>query len=275
MDEGAEGAHRGGPLNVNVGQHDQCRVAAQLQVDPLQMLAGQPRDGAARPGGSGEHDHPDVGIGDHCLAGARRARQDVQEAAGQPGPGEDLGQHHTTADRGPRVRLEDDRVTQRQRGRDRPDGQDRRDVERRDHANHSGRHVPGQAQPGLLGPQHVPVRLRGERGRLVALIGGDMHLQIAHRRDGAGFPGQPHLDLIRMGVPQIARAPQHGGPLAVGRSGPVPLGLLGPARRPAHVGWSGVADPAELLSGGRLGHRVLATGTCPPAIRKDLALPGT
>ena len=54
-------------------------------------------------------------------------------------------------DRGPRVRLQHHRVAQRQRGRDRADGQDLREVERRDHPDHAGRHPLGPAQVGRLG----------------------------------------------------------------------------------------------------------------------------
>ena len=179
-------------------------------------------------------------------------------AVGQPGRREQLGEQHAAADRGARVRLEHHGVAERECWRYRPDRQDRRHVERRDHADHSGRHPAGHAQPRLRRAQQLAVRLRGERGGLVALLGRHADLQVAKRRDGSGFPGQPGLDLVGVLKPQIAGLAQHRGPLAVRHGRPVHAALACPLHRCVDVGGARMADPAELLAGGRLGHRMLA-----------------
>ena len=79
---------------------------------------------------------------------------------GQPGLLEDPGEHHAAAHRGARVGLEHHRVAQRQRGGDRPDRQDDRGVERRDHPDHADRQPARHRQPRLVRAQQLAVRVR-------------------------------------------------------------------------------------------------------------------
>ena len=85
------------PGHVRVVQHDQRRVAAQFQVHPLEMLAGQRADVPADRGRAGERDDPHHRVGDQRLARVRAAGQHVQQPVGQAGLLEHPGQHHAAA----------------------------------------------------------------------------------------------------------------------------------------------------------------------------------
>ena len=97
-------------------------------------------DRAAGPGRAGERDHPYQRLGDQRLADVGGAGQHVQHARRQAGLLEQRREQRAAADGGARVGLEQHRVAQRQRRRDRADAEDRRHVERRDHADDADRH---------------------------------------------------------------------------------------------------------------------------------------
>jgi hypothetical protein len=75
-------ARRDRGRQVDVVQDDQCRVAAQFQMYPLEVLRGQFADSPAGGGGTGERHDSDAWLGDHCLARVDAAGQHVQQAVG-------------------------------------------------------------------------------------------------------------------------------------------------------------------------------------------------
>ncbi len=202
------------------------------------------------------------------------AGQHVQQALGQPGLLEHPGQRHAAADRGARVRLEHHRVAQRQRGRHRADRQDLREVERRDHADHADRDPLGETEVRRFAGQQLTVGARGQRGRLVHLLGGDVRLELSGRGDLAALPDVPLLDLLGVGPPDVAGPAQQRGPLGVRGRGPGGLGGRRRGGRGGHVGGRRDAGPAQFRAGGRLGDRSLPAGGGLPAAREDLAPPG-
>ncbi len=70
--------HRG--VEVGVVEHDRGRLAAQLEADPLQLLAADRGDLAAGRGGAGEGDLVDAGVRHQVLAGLAAAGHDVDHA---------------------------------------------------------------------------------------------------------------------------------------------------------------------------------------------------
>ena len=216
-------------------------------------------------GRAGEGDDPDGRLGDQRLAGVHAAGQHVQQALGQAGLLEHPGQHHAAAHRRARVGLEDHRVAQRERGRDRADGEDLREVERRDDADDPGRDALDVAQP--------------RRARW------------AGSRPSAGWAASPPRRSPRW--PRASRtAPRAGSCRPRGRSSPrsrprwparsrrpcagsaarwvygvaAQAGWAAAASRAAggHVGGPGDPGPAELAAGGGLGDRRLAAGGVQP-----------
>ena len=83
---------RGRGLEVDVVQHQQRGVAAELEVHPLEVLGGEGADRPAGPGRAGEGDHPHGPLHDERLADVGAAGQDVQDPVGQARLGEDLGE---------------------------------------------------------------------------------------------------------------------------------------------------------------------------------------
>ena len=280
VQERAPGAGRGRLGHVGVVHHDHGRVAAEFQVAALEVGGGKLAHMPAHGGGAGERDHPDQRVGDQRLAGVGAAGQHMQQALGQPGLLEHPGQHDAAADRGARVRLEHHRVAQRQRGRHRADGQDLREVERGDHADHADRDPLGEAQVRRLAGQQLTVGARGQRGRLVDLLGGDVRLELGRRGDLAALADAPLLDLVGVGLPDVARTAQHRGPLGVRGRGPGRLGGRRRGGRGGHVGGRRDAGPAEFRAGGRFDDRrphrprrpsIRPSRPCPAR----LTLPGT
>ena len=98
-------------------------VAAQLEADPLEQVAGQRADPPPGRGRAGERDPGHVRVGDDRLAGLGAADDDVEQALGQPGLPEHRLEHRAAADRRLRVGLEDDGVADGQRRRDDPHAQ--------------------------------------------------------------------------------------------------------------------------------------------------------
>jgi hypothetical protein len=188
----------GGLLDVDVVEHQQGAVAAELEMHALEVLGGQGGDPAAGAGRPGERDHAHVRVGHDGFPDVDTARDHAEHTGGESGLFEDPGQGHPTADGGPRIRLEDDGVPEREGRRHSPDGQDQREVERRDHSHHPDRHPPGQAQPWLVRTQQLPVGVGGQRRGFVALLGGHRRLEVPLRLDRPGFPNDPVRHLVRV-----------------------------------------------------------------------------
>ena len=240
--------------HVDVAHDDQRRVAAQFQVRPLEVLPGQRTDRPPGAGRAGEGDDPDGGLDDQGLADVGPTGQHLQDAGRQARLLEDAGEHRPTADRRARVGLEDHRVAQRQRRRDRADRQDGRHVERRDHADHPRRYAAGERQPRRPGAQQLAVGVGGQRRGLVALLRAGVHLEVTEGLDRAGLPRQPALDLVRVGLQHLSGPPQHPCPLLEGQRRPRLLRLDRAHPRGVHVLRRRLPDLAQRLTGRRL-HR--------------------
>lgn len=88
-------AHRHAPGHlgqVRVGEDQGRRLAAELQVDPLQRTRGPAHDGAAGLGGAGDAHHVHPGVGDQGLPHLGVAEDDLEQPLRRPCTGEQLGQ---------------------------------------------------------------------------------------------------------------------------------------------------------------------------------------
>lgn len=161
VEERPPGTDARGLLDVLVLEDEQGTVAAELEVHPLEMLGSERATRRPAPV-------------EPVKAMTRTSRwitrasptslppgSTLSTPRGQPCLLEDAGQRDAAADRGARVGLEHHRVAQRQRRRDGPDREDQREVEGRDHADHTHRHTPGQAETRLVRAQQLAVRVRG------------------------------------------------------------------------------------------------------------------
>ncbi len=90
----AEGRELGGGGDVRVVEHDECRLAAEFEEDPLEGVGCRRHDLLADRRRAGEGDHVDVRVGGHQFAGRDlRRRQDVDDAGGDVGVvGDELGE---------------------------------------------------------------------------------------------------------------------------------------------------------------------------------------
>ena len=252
-----------GRVQVGVLQHDQGGVAAEFQVGALEVAAGGLADRAARGGRTGEGDDRHVRVGDQRLPGARRRRAArAARPRGSPASSKTARERHAAADRGARVRLEHDGVAEGERRGDRADGEDQRGVEGRDHARRR-RPGPGGCRISRAprGRQDLPDRARGERGGLVALLGGDVQFEVGLAGDGAGLAHEPLAQFVGVRGEQVAGPAQHGGPDEVRGAGPLGLGGAGRLGGRGDVLRGGEGDGTERVAGGGLGDGVFAVPT--------------
>ena len=73
------GAESDGRLEVGAVEDQQRRIAAKLQVDPLELLTGELGDPTAHRGRPGERDDLDRRVPDHRLTDVGSAGQHVQQ----------------------------------------------------------------------------------------------------------------------------------------------------------------------------------------------------
>ncbi|SPF07258.1 hypothetical protein SMA5143A_8108 [Streptomyces sp. MA5143a] len=270
MVEGAERPRGRRLLHIHVVQDDQRRVAPQFEVDALQMPRCRCRDRFSGPRGSGEGDHGHLGVIHQCRADVSAPRQYVQQAAGEPRLLENPRDHHTAADRGPGVGLEDDGVSQSQRRSHRSHRQHHRCVERGDHTDNADRAPTGERQPVLHGAEHLPERRRGQCRGFVALlrcaVGG---LEVCECPQRSRLPHDPVGDLGVMLFEQARSTPQDLCPFDVRQRRPL---LLRPHRLPhgpAQVVGRGSTDTTQRLAGRRLERVVRFARTLDPLAGED------
>ena len=191
MEPGAERDRRSGGVEIGVLQHDHGVLAAEFELDLLQMLAGEFADAAPDSARAGERHHGDVGIGADRLAGFDAARQNMEHALGQAGfleyPGDDEAAGHDRA----RIGLEDDRVAGRQRRSDGAHRQDQREVEWRDDADDAARNAPGNADAAGIGRQHQALRLGAHGGGAIETFRHQMDFEAGLGRNAAGLARDP------------------------------------------------------------------------------------
>ena len=152
-----------GQVEVGVVEDDDRVLAAELEVDPLEVLRAVLHDGDARVTRARERDHRHVGMANQAIAdGAAAAVHDVDDALGDSGLVQQLDESLPQRGRIGR-RLEDDRVAGDERRGDLP-GRDRdREVPGRDRADdpdrHAHRHVELVAELGRRGLAEQPPAL--------------------------------------------------------------------------------------------------------------------
>ena len=193
-------------LDVRVLEHDQRAVAAQLEHERLSLRpAASP---TLRPVAVEPVNEIILTFGSSTSAWPTSAPpgEHVQHALGQPGLLEDARHQHAAADRRVRIRLEHDRVAQRERRRRPSASPARTGSSRADHADHADRHAPRRARPPRRHRrQHRPSGCEiSERGRLVELADRGADLVVRLGRDRAGLADQPALEL-RRGAARAAR----------------------------------------------------------------------
>ena len=262
VEVGRRGDHLRGARKVGVRHHDDGRLAAELEVHPLEGLRRRQRDLGAGPDRAGDGDQAGGRVLDEVATGRGVAVDDVEHPGRQDGAG-DLGEQHGGARRGV-AGLEHDRVAGGQGGRDLPDRHRERVVPRRhlsDDADGLAADRRGVALEVL--PRRLPLqqpRGAGEEPQLVDALVDLLARDVAHRL--AGVAGLHRADLVaspgdRGGEVEEVRLSRPGGePLPRGRralgSGVRPVDLLVRRDRRAAVGLAGHrVDEVDELGGHR------------------------
>ncbi len=180
---------------LDVVEHDDRRLAAELQVDPLEVLGRGLRDLHARAHRAGDRDHRRGRVADDPGAGLAVADDDVEHARREDLT-HDLGQLDR-GDRGGVRRLEHDRVARGQRRGDLPDGHHHRVVPRRDLAHDADRLVAdhrGVVGEELTGGRPLQ-RARGAREE-AEVVGRGRDLVLCHARAGLARVEALRLDKL-------------------------------------------------------------------------------
>ncbi|GAA3091024.1 hypothetical protein GCM10020254_39980 [Streptomyces goshikiensis] len=217
---------------------------------PLEVPGGDLADVAADPVGAGEGDDLRDGVRQERVADLGDVGdQHVEQAGRQPGVLEDLGDEPAADHRGVLVRLDHDRVAQRQRRGDRLQGDEEGEVEGADHGDHADREAlhpvllarDGRGKDPALGADgqldRLADELLGEVDLVLGLGTGPAEL-VDHRLDD--------FLLALLGDPQGAFEDLASGVRAGG--GPFPLGPLGGAVGLVHLLDGGHGDGRELLT---------------------------
>ncbi|GIW20098.1 MAG: hypothetical protein KatS3mg065_0394 [Chloroflexota bacterium] len=255
VDEGPGRRPAGRRFEVGVGEDEDGRLPAELEVDPLEGRRGGRHDGLPGLGVAGEGEHVDVGMaGDRRPDRVAAAGDDVEDAVGQAGlPGE-LGEAEGGEGRR-RGGLEDDRVAGRQGRTDLPDRHPEGIVPGRHLADDADRLAADEARvaAGVLG-RPLALEDPGRPGEEAEVVDGEGEVRFA--AELVGRPGLEGLDpgqLVGLGLDAVGEAPQDGRPLA-GREATPDARLEG-----APGGGDGgidvvdgpLGDPADELAGRR------------------------
>jgi len=130
-----------------------------------------------------------------CLP--RRMCDDVEDAVRQPGLGEDLAPEQAAGDGRPLGRLQDDRVAERERCRDRARRENQGRVPRRDRADDADRLAnPHRERTGIVRGQDLPDGLVRRGRRLAEEPGDEMHLEHPEAEGAAGLACEDRDDLV-------------------------------------------------------------------------------
>ena len=229
---------------IDVLVHD---VAPCGHADPALVHKGPERRGGGGPGQvRARQDNQRV------VAAEFQVRALEQPPGRQPGLLEDPHQRHPAADRRAGVGLEQHGVAEGQRGGDRADGEDQREVERRNHGHDADRAPAGEGPAVFVRGQHVPGREGRQRRGLAAFVGRDVRFQACLGRNAAGLAHDPVLDLGGVLLPEQPGAAQHGGAVLGVEFCPVLLGSRRCAGGVTDVPDSGEAIAAQRRAGGGL-----------------------
>jgi hypothetical protein len=247
--ETAQGDRARRQLQVGV-RHDHDR-AGRAELERQLLHPGPGGDPLADPGRAGERHlpHPRVGH-EHIAERAARAGQHRQHALGQPGVDEAPGQRQRS-ERGVAGRLEDDRVSGRQRRRDLVQDQQGGVVERGDRHDDPDRLPDGEADLVETGAR-IRVQRQGVAVELGALERGEPNQVTRAARlrrrlsDRFAVLGADRRGDLRRPLVGQLRCPQQDSHPLVGRRAP-------PDRRAAVRGCQGELDVRQ-SGGGHLPH---------------------
>ena len=185
-------------LHVGVVEDDHRRLAAELQVDPLQgvrRVLGDPLAGRRR---ARQRDHVDLGMRHQRRARGIAMAADEVHDAGRIDLGRQLGQDLERRHRGGLGRLQDEGAAGGERGADLPDGHHQRVVPGGDLPHHAGRlatDVGGVVLHVLA--RGAPFHRPSGSGEEAELIHHRRDLLVEHRLPRlAGVPGLPVGDLL-------------------------------------------------------------------------------
>ena len=199
----------------------------------LELAARDLGDLAAGPGRAGEVDHRDVRVGDERLADVDAAGHDLQQAGGQAGRGEHLGEQQAAADRRLRRRLEHDGVAERERRGDtrmpRISGKFHGVMQP---TTPRGMRSATLTRVGLCEGMIGAVARDVSAGGLEQLVRGAADLVVGLAADAAGLAHDQRGDLVGAALELGGRGAQDAGAHVVGLGGPARLrGLRGARRR--------------------------------------------
>ena len=228
-------------FHVGVVEDDHRRLAAELEVEPLDPIGRDLGDVLAGVGVAGHRDHPDLGMPDEVVADrGARAGDDVEDARRED-VGGDLAEDQR-GQRRPSRRLEDDRVARREGRPDLPAGHHDRVVPRRDRGDHPDRLAPDhRGQAGRVLVDRLALHHPRATGEEAQVVDHDRDLVDRGADRLAGVLRLEATELVAACLEGVGELEEHPAPLGRGRVLP---GLEG--RR------GGVGGPVDVLRAGRL-----------------------
>ena len=244
-------------LEVGVVEHDHGRLAAQLEVHPLQRVGRGARDLLAGCDVSGQRDHRDVGMADEACPGRLPVPEDDVQHSLRKVLGRELGEARRGQGRllgG----LQHHRVPGGQRWPDLPDRHHQGVVPRRDLADDADRLAADHRRVAahvLAGGEAVEgARHTGEEAQVVDQ---DRHLVGLHRLDRlADIQGLELRQLIAVLLERVGDSQQRQGALAGRSLGPLRECALGGLHRGVDVVLAGQRGGRDLLARGRVQDRL-------------------
>jgi hypothetical protein len=242
------------PIEIGVVEHDERRLATQLQRQRLARTGGLLADDAADLRRAGECDLVDPVMLDDQRTCFAFAGHDVQHARRQAGSSGQFGKQERRQ-RGEFGGLEDHGIAQRQCWRDLPGEHQQRKIPRDDLADHTNRHMVGEFAFLQLRPACV----------MVEMPGGERHVDVARLANRLAV-----VDRLDHGQ-QPAVALDHPGkriemprPLVAGKLRPLHLGLAGGRDRCIDIVPGADCELGEIAAGRRLmGDKGLVAGGRP------------
>ena len=262
-------------LEVGVVEHDERRLAPQLQVHALGARGGQAHHPAPDGRAAGERHHRHVGVGDEVLAGVwAGADDDTQQPVRQAG-GRGCLRQGECGQRRQLAGLQDDGVAGGQRRQHLPTGHLQRVVPRGDRPDDTDGLAPDAG--GVVGrvladgpALEQPCRAREEAG-VVDRAG---HVELAAQPDRlAGLRGLGLGQLLGDRVELSGQPVQDAGPLAGRRRPPRRLRTTGRGDCVVDVGRCRQPQGHHRLTGGRVDHLVQVAGAETPIAVEPL-VPG-
>ncbi len=250
-----------GRLHVGVVENDDRRLAAQFQVDPLQVRGSGSGDLHAGAHAAGDRDHRRDRVRHEGPTGVPVAADDVEDAGREvltQDPGEQQGAHRCRVGR-----LEHHRVAGGKRGRPLPDGHHHRVVP----GGHGGAH-PDRLAPDIGGvPGHVLGRgpsfeEAGGAGEEPDLV--DHRWDLFGHREAERLAGVLTLrpdQFVGTRLDRVGGAEQGHAPFGRRRPLPGAESFLGHLQSPVDVGFPGEGGPSDHVAGARVDdRRARATG---------------